>query len=564
MSASRDTVRDFRSLLASVVRSGRGRALHSFGLSVAHGVVECAGLALLVPILSFVGLEAGPAGKGLVEGFRSVGIATLPAALAVFVLLVAASSLLERAHDLAAARLAVGTALDLRHRLHAALSRSSFPWFSRLRGAAAVHALTEEAERAGSAAQSLLSASAHAVLALVYLVVALAAAPGLAGPAAIGGLLVLLAWFRIREARWWGAEGARTGRDLVAVVGDGLQEARTDRAHGQAEEHVGRFGGFAREAARSRLSLFGHLAGSRALLTTGAAAVLAVFVWISVALLGTAPAALLLSLFLLQRLFHRAVAVVQQVEMAAADLPGFAAVQGMTRAALAAAEEPRAASASAPLRDRIAVEDVSFSWSGPDRPAAVTDASFELAAGSLAVIAGPSGSGKTTLVDLVAGVLAPDRGRILVDGAVPVAGWGGSVGYVAQDALLLHGTVRSNLLRARPSATDAELRAAMDLAGAPGLDRETGDRGQALSGGERRRVALARALLRRPALLVLDGLADGLDPAEEARLLEVLDGLRGRTTILLVSHRETCARRADLVVRMERGRAPRVLREAAA
>jgi ABC-type multidrug transport system fused ATPase/permease subunit len=228
----------------------------------------------------------------------------------------------------------------------------------------------------------------------------------------------------------------------------------------------------------------------------------------------------------------------------------------MTSAARAAAEVRDPAGRTSGAVRGIAFEGVSFSYGGPDRTPAVEDATLAIPAGALAVIAGPSGSGKTTLADLAAGVLVPDRGRVLVDGES-----GASVGYAAQDGLLLHGTVRSNLLRARPGATEEEIRAALALSGGGDPDRETGERGQALSAGERRRVLLARALVRDPSLLVLDGVADGLDPAEEGAVLDALEGLRGRATVLLVSHGEEAARRADLVVRMEKGRIAPVARK---
>jgi ATP-binding cassette subfamily C protein len=569
-------LRDARSLLAATWRAGRGRVLRALGLTLALGVSECAGLVLLVPLLGLAGLDTGAGGLGRIgiavaASFRFLGLpGNLPVVLVAFVALVLAEALLERAHSLAAARLGVGVVLDLRRRLYAALSRSSWPWFSRLRASDATCALTEEAERAGSTAQALLSLASHGILALVYFGLALVAAPGLAGVAAIGGLAALLVWFRMREVRWWGAEAARMDRDVFAAVGDGIQSARTDRAHGQVDDGVARFGRAAREAARMRLSVYGHLAGSRALLATGAAAVLAVFVYLSVEVLGTPVAAMLLSLFLLNRLLHRSVAFLQQAAYAAAELPGYAAADRMLRSAAAAREDRGPAGAPLPLRDGIRLEGVSFSYGGPDRPPAVRDADLEIPAGSLTVIAGPSGSGKTTLADLVAGVLVPDGGRVLVDGvpldADRLGSWGASVGYVAEDALLLHGTVRSNLLRARPGASVPDLWRALSLAGAEGfvralpggLDAEVGERGQALSGGERRRVALARALLREPSLLVLDGAADGLDAAAEARLFGTLDGLRGGTTILLVTSREERLRRADGVVRMRNGRVSRL------
>lgn len=568
----RGVLREARSLAAAAWRAGRGRLARALGWTLLGGAVECAGIALLVPLLGFVGLAPGEGalgrvGEGAAAALGALGLpATLPVVLAAFVVLAGAAAMLERAQAVATAELGAGVALDLRRSLYAALARSTWPWFSRVRASDAAHALTEEAERAGSAAQGILAVAAHGTLALAYLALALAAAPGFAGLAAIAGVAALLVATRVREVRRRGAAVSGADRDVHAALDEGFADARTDRAHGRTEEGIARFGEAAVESARARATLLRHLAGSRALAATGTAAVLAAFVLVSVEAFGAGPAALLLSLFLLNRLLHRALAVAQQWEYAAADLPGHAAVQRMLASA-AAAEEPRGGTAApCPLREGIRLRGVSFSYGGPDRPA-LRVADLEVPAGSLVAVTGPMGSGKTTLVDLVAGVLAPDAGRIEIDGvpldARRLGSWSASVGYVAEDALLLHGTVRSNLLRARPGAGERDLWRALSLAGSadfvrarPGrLDAGVGERGRALSGGERRGVALARALLREPSLLVLDGVADGPGPDEAGRVLDALAGLRGRTTILLVTRREEALRRADLVVRVGGGRA---------
>ena len=569
------TLVEARALASSAWRAGRLRVVRALGWSLLAGVLECAGVALLVPLLALVGLAPpdgalGRIGEGVAAALAAIGLpATLPVVLAAFVALAGAVALVERAQAVAAAELGAGVALELRRSLYASLARSSWPWFSRVRGSDAAHALTGEAERAGSAAQGLLALFAHGILAAAYLALALAAAPGIAGLAGIAGVAGVLAAARARAARRRGGAVSAADRAEHAALDDGLADARTDRAHGTTEEAVARYDAAAVASARARISVFRHLADSRALAAAGTAAVLAVFVLVSVEFVGAAPAALLLSLFLLSRLLHRTLALSRQWEWAAADLPGHATIRGMAAAAEAAAEPRDAAGAPMPLREGIRIRGVSFSWAGPDG-AALRVPDLEIPAGSLAAITGPSGSGKTTLVDLVAGVLVPDEGRVAVDGvpldAARLGSWSASVGYVAEDALLLHGTVRANLLRAVPGAADRDLWRALSLAGAAdfvrarpgGLDAEVGERGRALSGGERRGIALARALLRGPSLLVLDGGADGADADEARRRLDALEGLRGTTTVLLVTGREEALRRADLVVRVRAGRAEAV------
>ncbi len=181
-----------------------------------------------------------------------------------------------------------------------------------------------------------------------------------------------------------------------------------------------------------------------------------------------------------------------------------------------------------------------------------------LAPGDSLAVVGGIGSGKTLLLQLLAGLREPQRGRMLVDG-VPLDDtglrrhWGG-LGWVPQEAFLFSDTLRANLAMGRPEATEAEL---WDIARVvclddlvqrlpQGLDTVVGERGVALSGGERQRTALARALLRRPRLLLLDDALSAVDAETESRILENLRGFLGRSTLVLATHRvfvaETCTR----------------------
>jgi ATP-binding cassette subfamily C protein len=235
------------------------------------------------------------------------------------------------------------------------------------------------------------------------------------------------------------------------------------------------------------------------------------------------------------------------------------------RARCEAAREEAPGDGPAPeLTEAIRVDDVWFRYGETSAPT-LQGVDLVLPVGSMTAVTGASGAGKSTLVDVVVGLLRPDRGRVLVDGTALVDGvarrWRQRVGYVGQDPFLLHDTVRANLLWANPDATAADLAEALRLAAADfvedlpeGLDTVVGERGGRLSGGERQRLALARALVRKPALLVLDEATSNLDPDNERRILDAIDGLRGRTTILVVAHRQSTAERADVVCRLEAGR----------
>ena len=198
--------------------------------------------------------------------------------------------------------------------------------------------------------------------------------------------------------------------------------------------------------------------------------------------------------------------------------------------------------------------------------AVLNQISLRIEHGRLTVLTGPSGSGKTTLVDLVAGLLHPDAGQILIDGVdlsdVDHRRWRRMIGYVPQDPLLINDTVLANLSLGDPELGKDEAMAALRLADAwefisqlpMGLETVLGERGGLLSGGQRQRLAIARALIHRPALLILDEATSNLDGESEAAVIKTVNKLKGQLTMLAVSHDHGLVEAADQVISLRDGR----------
>jgi ATP-binding cassette subfamily C protein len=191
-------------------------------------------------------------------------------------------------------------------------------------------------------------------------------------------------------------------------------------------------------------------------------------------------------------------------------------------------------------------------------------------AGEITALIGGSGGGKTTLTDLVMALALPDEGVVRVDGvsleAIDVGAWRRMIGYVPQEIVLLHDSVRVNVTFGDVGIPDEEVERALRAAGVwevvegmpGGLDASVGERGSKLSGGERARIGLARALAGHPQLLILDEATAALDPETEAKVLETLRSLRGEVTVLAISHQPALREVADRVYRIEAGRAERL------
>jgi len=214
----------------------------------------------------------------------------------------------------------------------------------------------------------------------------------------------------------------------------------------------------------------------------------------------------------------------------------------------------------------ISIRNCYFQYPGTIKPA-VNDASIEVKKGEVVVFVGSSGAGKSTIVDLLLGVLEPDSGTISISNSSPrnvFEEWPGAVAYVPQDVLIFNGTIRENIaLGFEPTSIPEEaLLDALEKAqlldyvrALPGgLDSKVGDRGARMSGGQRQRLGIARALLTQPQLLVLDEATSALDGETESNIAEGVQSLKGDVTVVMIAHRLSSVRNADKVIYLHEGR----------
>ena len=226
-------------------------------------------------------------------------------------------------------------------------------------------------------------------------------------------------------------------------------------------------------------------------------------------------------------------------------------------------DDPRRTETMPSVDGHLVFEDVSFAYD-EDKPV-LRGINFDAEPGTVIALVGSSGSGKSTLAGLAATFLTPDSGKVLMDGidlaTVKLSSYRSQLGLVLQDDFLFDGTIRENLLFARPSATDAELQDAAEQAYVTeftdrfpdGLDTVIGERGVKLSGGQRQRVTIARALLSDPRVLLLDEATSSLDTESEALIQQSLGGLLQDRTTVVIAHRLSTIQRADLILVIEDG-----------
>ena len=550
---------------ALMARHGR-RVLLLVALILLGTLSTGLGLALLLPLLSAVGVGASrePLSGGLAMALGRLGLQpSLGPVLALFALANGCQALAQRAQTVEGTRLTQDFLLQVQDRLFLALERARWEALLEARASDLLHGLTVDLRRLSTAVHALPGLAASLLSTAVYLAAGAMMAPTLTLLGAAVGLA--LAWTLRRFAGRAFRTGTVLGKrwlDQTGDLGQYLDGFKLARCSGAEERHRERLMAAGRELAALHLETAAHHADSQVQFRLASVAVLAGLVYGALAWLRLPPAELLAMLYVFSRVVPLFSQAEQQLTRLAGDLPAWVQLGALVERLEAAAEEkPPAEGLPQKLERELRLEGVCFRYSaGAGR--GVEGVDLVVPAGRVTALMGPSGAGKTTLSDLALGLLEPRAGRVLVDGQpLERDRWRRSVGYVPQEPWLFHGSIRENLLWARPEAAEPELWEALEQAAAGfvrdlpgGLDTVVGDRGSRLSGGERQRLALARAFLRRPSLLVLDEPTSALDEESEERVMDVVAGLQGRVTVLLVTHRRSCARRADRVYRVEEGR----------
>jgi ATP-binding cassette subfamily C protein len=552
----------FSALLRDYRRYAGARLWAALAVMLLGAIAEGFGLLMIVPLASIaIGggdatvLRFAPWAAGLSPDQR------FALALGLFLAAMAARSLLLLVRDTQLARLDTGYEASLRLRAAATLASRGWSFASRVGQAGMQSLLLNDVPRSAQTVTYLQQAAVASAMLLVQLLLTAWLAPILTALALlflIVGGLVSVGWTR---------RGVRSGIAIVRSLKESTSSGFRLHAGLKAALAQGTVGSFLEEyratlttSAEQMVANTRDYSVARQLAALGSAVAAAVLLFVGIRILAMPFAVLVTSLILFARMSGPAQALQQSIQRAAAVAPAFAAIA--VRLGTLEQPEPRAAPPAPLAWSELRLDDVVFEHGGG---LGLAGASLSLGAGEWLGLAGASGAGKTTLVDLVAGLLEPQRGAVTLD-RQPLAGerlkrWRRGLSYVGQDGLVFNDSVRGNLLAEGSAADDAALWDSLELVGLAGrvrafergLDESVGDRGSQLSGGERQRLVLARALLRRPGLLILDEATAALDGDSEGRLLERLRELEPRPAALVVAHRQSSLAHCDRIVAIRNG-----------
>jgi ATP-binding cassette, subfamily C, bacterial len=543
-------------------------------LAVIAAAFEGIGLLLLVPLLSIV--TAADAGAGwshrfIAQGFDIFGAQTRSARLSVllglFAALVVIRAFIVARRNMTLAQLENGFVEAVRTRLAKRLAAAPWPVVSRLQHGRVTHLLSGDIHQVGAATHYMVQFAATVVAILAQIVIAFLLAPRLTAVAlsliAVGAAL---GFVMLRRAHDFGTQLSRMSIALTHETTQFLGGLKLAAGQNRQASFLAEFHGSLAGLKRQQLAYMREQNRNRLAVTIIAGFVGALIAFVGLVMFDIQAAVILTMLLIFARISGPAMQISQMLQQFAIMLPAHAEFLQLERD-LTAKELPADATAAAIAPGTIVFRDVSFHYDRSGQPSAgIEGLSLTIAPGTFLGVSGPTGAGKSTLADLLIGLLEPDAGEITV-GGTPLRGaaavkWRDHVSYVVQDPYLFHDSIRRNLLWANPQASEAEIWDALAIAEADdfvarlkmGLDTVLGERGTLVSGGERQRLCLARAALRRPWLFVLDEATSAIDVATEHKIFKRMLDLNPRPTIVMIAHRDQSLAYCDRMLRFNNGR----------
>ena len=554
------------------LEGGRLKLIAVLVLQVVHTSITGIGLLLILPLLGLLGFGPGgtdnPLLAQLSAALDELGLElTLGPGLALFVGAIGFRAVLDWRRTTWQVEVEQDFQTSLRNQLYETLAGTELYWLQRLRTSEFVQATQSEIRRAQEAVNALFQLFAQTLNLGAYFVVALLLSVPMTLFALIGGgLAALIMLPMVKRTHALSRQQIRIRSGMIHNLIEHIQGLRTAKSLDLTERFVADYRRRSAQAARNVVRLTRLSALSTLVFDFVAVLLLAAVVYAGLTRFAVDPVRFVVLILVFIRIFPAIGQLQFQIQRFVSLVPSFRHYLELLND-LQRHEESMPGHDDGPrprMAQALELRNITFSYHALEE-AALRDVSVRIERGALTAIGGQSGAGKSTLVDIATGLLPPGTGGLFLDGHRLSDRerilWRRETALVPQESFLFDDSIRANLVCVKPDATEHELWEALDAVNCRGfvearhggLDSPVGERGGLLSGGERQRLSIARALLRRPQLLVLDEPTNNLDKESVAALLEIFEKLKRQATLLIVSHDPRVLQRADRIFLLESG-----------
>ncbi|MED4063765.1 ABC transporter ATP-binding protein [Priestia megaterium] len=527
-------------------------------------LLEGIGIFLLIPMLNSSGVV------NIGTGSISTVLESFPfhlnllVILTIYVFLIVAQALLQRSVTIRNAKIQIGFINSLRLDLYHSLLQANWSFFIKKRKSDLINALTNEIGRVSMGTNLTLQLSTSFIFTGIQIALALWLSVKMTLFIVIcGGLLAFLSRKFVKKAKTLGNRTSEISKSYLGGITDHFNGMKDVKSNNLEQSQYKWLENWSKEVEHEQLQYIKLKMNSQLYYKVSLGVFLAAFIFLSIKLLDAQPGQLLLVILIFSRLWPRFTNIQSNLEQIASTIPAFKKLIHLQEECEEYKEMNGQNSNDAkPLgvHKEIECKGVFFRYNRSVPEYTLQDVNLKIPANSMTAIIGPSGAGKSTLIDLLMGLLQPEKGQIIIDG-IPLTNdtllsFRRSISYVPQDPFLFNGSIRDNLKMVVPNATEEDIWEALEFSSAAEfvkklpqeLETLVGDRGSRLSGGERQRLVLARAILKKPSILVLDEATSALDSKNQGEVQKALNRIKGRMIILIVTHSSLNALHTDHVL----------------
>lgn len=538
------------------------------------GLLEGVSILLLISMINISGIVDFDIANGTYLYFLSFlerlpSSFVLPIILGIYLLVAISCNYLNRVIMIRNAIIQNGFLRKLRLETYSALFYSKWSFFIKNRKSDLINIVLTEVAKASSGTKAILTFLSSLIFTLVQIIIAFWLSPSITSFVLLSGvILVVLNRNFLKKSHNLGNRNFELGKEFLAGMTDQLNGIKDVKSNSLEESRLNWFQSITKRMEAEQVAYTKMKTSSQFYYKSASALFIVTFIFIAFTLFQAQAGQLMLIIVIFSRLWPRVTGIQSSLEDIATNIPSFRVVKALQEECKKVNEfQQEDFEEIQPLRLEHAIEcrNVHFRYNLNEEKHALKNINIVIPANQMTAFVGKSGAGKSTLIDLLMGLNIPETGQILADG-VPLTkanllSLRRTLSYVPQDPFVFNTSIRENLTLVKEQANEEEIWEALAFASAAdfvkklpnGINTLIGDRGIKLSGGERQRLVLARAILRKPSILILDEATSALDSESESKIQEALDSLKGKMTIIVIAHRLSTIRNADQVIVIENG-----------